>query len=311
MTQMRPPKVTAAAGSRAPAAERQSTAQDPAPVAPPTPERCRLLLQRWRADLDLSPREGSQLAPELAGLDRQLARLEQRRPRVAVFGRVGVGKSSLLNALVGEASFATDVAHGSTRHQQARPWQRAVPGLAGVELVDTPGIDEIAAAARARLAARVVLGSDLVLLVLDADLGRVEIAPDRTMNYTDKAQKLTIKLEGGLQWLGGQQLEGLLRFRDKERGEEGRRQRQQLAVESLLKQMGHRHQLQQLPNLITKLQNQVDTNLTHREALSLLAAALQQSEPVRFRSLPLKPPLKPGVPLRQLAPEARDQPWPN
>jgi LCP family protein required for cell wall assembly len=149
------------------------------------------------------------------------------------------------------------------------------------------------------------------LRTLVDDLGRVEIAPDRTMNYTDKAQKLTIKLEGGLQWLGGQQLEALLRFRDKERGEEGRRQRQQLAVESLLKQMGHRHQLQQLPNLITKLQNQVDTNLTQREALSLLAAALQQSEPVRFRSLPLKPALQPGDPLRQLAPQAGDQPWPN
>lgn len=41
------------------------------------------------------------------------------------------------------------------------------------------------------------------LRTLVDDLGRVEIAPDRTMNYTDKAQKLTIKLDGGLQWLGG------------------------------------------------------------------------------------------------------------
>ena len=45
-----------------------------------------------------------------------------------------------------------------------------VPGLAAVELVDTPGIDEIAAHARQRLAARVALGADLVLLVLDGDL---------------------------------------------------------------------------------------------------------------------------------------------
>ena len=192
MTQTRPPKASAAAGSWAPASERQATAQDPSSVAPPTPERCRLLLQRWRADLELSPREASQLAPELAGLDRQLARLEQRRPRVAVFGRVGVGKSSLLNALLGEASFATDVAHGCTRHQQARPWQRAVPGLAGVELVDTPGIDEIAAAARARLAARVALGSDLVLLVLDADLGRVEIEALETLLASGKPLLLVL-----------------------------------------------------------------------------------------------------------------------
>jgi len=158
-------------------------------AAPATPERCRLLLRQWRAGLEagveaasppgaspraLSPRERSELGPELAGLDQQLARLEARRLRVAVFGRVGVGKSSLLNALLGEEAFATDVAHGSTRHQEARPWRRPLADLAAVELVDTPGIDEIAAPARERLARRVALGADLVLLVIDADLGRVE-----------------------------------------------------------------------------------------------------------------------------------------
>jgi len=147
-----------------------------APPAPPaTPERCRLLLTCWRRELQLSARERSLLAPELASLDRQLGRLEQRRPRIAVFGRVGVGKSSLLNALLGEEHFATDVAHGCTRRQESQPWRQLISGLAGVELVDTPGIDEIAAAARARLASRLALGADLVLLVLDGDLTRVEL----------------------------------------------------------------------------------------------------------------------------------------
>lgn len=112
---------------------------------------------------------------ELAGLDRQLARLRQRRPRLAVFGRVGVGKSSLLNALLGEERFATDLAHGCTRRQDSCPWGQPLQGLSGVDLVDTPGIDEIAAAARARLAARVALGADLVLLVIDADLTQPEL----------------------------------------------------------------------------------------------------------------------------------------
>ena len=141
---------------------------------PATPERCRLLLEQWRSQLQLSGREQSQLGGQLQALDHQLDRLQQRRLRVAVFGRVGVGKSSLLNALLGQAAFATDVAHGCTRHQEARTWAQPVAGLAQVELVDTPGIDEIAAAARARLAARVALSSDLVLLVLDGDLTSVE-----------------------------------------------------------------------------------------------------------------------------------------
>lgn len=144
------------------------------PPLPATPERCQLLLDQWRQQLELSGREQSQLAGQRQALDRQLERLRQRRLRLAVFGRVGVGKSSLLNALLGEAAFATDVAHGCTRHQAARAWDQPIAGLQRVELVDTPGIDEIAAAARARLAARVALGADLVLLVLDGDLTSVE-----------------------------------------------------------------------------------------------------------------------------------------
>ena len=144
------------------------------PQPPATPERCRLLLGRWRRDLELSGRERSQFAGALVALDRQLERLEQRRLRVAVFGRVGVGKSSLLNALLGEPAFDTDVAHGCTRRQSSARWSQPVGGLGGVELVDTPGIDEIAAAGRARLASRVALGADLVLLVIDSDLTSVE-----------------------------------------------------------------------------------------------------------------------------------------
>ncbi len=138
--------------------------------APSAAERCRQLLARWRSGLVLSGREQAALAPELASLDRQLDRLRRRRPRVAVFGRVGVGKSSLLNALLGEEHFTTDVAHGCTRRQQQQAWGQPLAGLEGVDLVDTPGIDEIAAAARSRLAARVAVGADLVLLVIDSDL---------------------------------------------------------------------------------------------------------------------------------------------
>ncbi|WP_233130063.1 DUF697 domain-containing protein [Synechococcus sp. 1G10] len=141
---------------------------------PPILERCEQLLLRWRGQLSLSARERTSLGPELAALDRQLERLRRREAHVAVLGRVGVGKSSLLNALLGEPRFATDLAHGSTRAQQRQLWSGAMDGPLQVQLVDTPGIDEVAAAARHRLAARVALGADLVLVVLDGDLSRVE-----------------------------------------------------------------------------------------------------------------------------------------
>ena len=81
-------------------------------------------LIQWREGLQLSRREQSVLGPELQGLDRQLRRLQQRQLRLAVFGRVGVGKSSLINALIGAEALATDVAHGSTRRQHTVDWQR-------------------------------------------------------------------------------------------------------------------------------------------------------------------------------------------
>ena len=137
---------------------------------PASIERCRQLLNRWRSDLHLSSREQGALRGDLQLLDRQLERLEQRRLRIAVFGRVGVGKSSLINALIEKPLLATDIAHGSTRRQQAVPWPITVPELSQIELIDTPGIDEIDAAGRERLARRVALGADLVLLVLDSDL---------------------------------------------------------------------------------------------------------------------------------------------
>ena len=145
------------------------------PEPPPASERCRLLLRQWRHELQLNGRERSLLGGALAVLDRQLERLEQRHLRVAVFGRVGVGKSSLLNALLGGPVFATDVAHGCTRSQQAARWDVALRALERVDLVDTPGIDEIAAAGRGRLAGRVARGVDLVLMVLDGDLTGVDL----------------------------------------------------------------------------------------------------------------------------------------
>ena len=144
-------------------------------IPPPASiDRCWQLLQRWRGELKLTRREQGVLAGSLVVLDRQLDRLKTRRLRIAVFGRVGVGKSSLINALIGTAVMATDVAHGKTRRQQAVSWPISIPGLDQIELIDTPGIDEIQAAGRARLARRIAMEADLVLVVIDSDLSRID-----------------------------------------------------------------------------------------------------------------------------------------
>ena len=161
-------------------------------MPPATTERCRQLLQRWRQDLRLTRREQGLLRGELTLLDRQLQRLEHKVLRLAVFGRVGVGKSSLINALVGQRLLETDVAHGSTRRQQAVTWPLKLDGLQRVELIDTPGIDEIDAAGRTRLATRVAMGVDLVLLVIDSDLTRCDRDALETLQASGKPLRLVL-----------------------------------------------------------------------------------------------------------------------
>ncbi len=92
----------------------------------------------------------------------------------------------MINALIGAEALATDVAHGSTRRQQAVIGTAPGAMEGCCKLVDTPGIDEIAAPARERLARRVATGSDLVVMVIDGDISAPELAAFRTLQDSGK-----------------------------------------------------------------------------------------------------------------------------
>ena len=151
----------------------------------------RNLLQNLLAHLDLSERERSSLTPLLADLEETLSRLENGKIQIAAFGLVGRGKSSLLNALIGQAVFETGPLHGVTQVIDASSWslsQTAIAGtklpvqtlslvqdgLATVELVDTPGIDEVEGEQREALAIAVAERADLILFVVTGDITRIE-----------------------------------------------------------------------------------------------------------------------------------------
>ncbi len=119
------------------------------------------------------------LAADYQEVEQMLQKLEQGHLHLAAFGRVSVGKSALLNALLGEARFSTSPLHGETKDRQTGQWREFQEG--NVFLVDTPGINEVQGEAREQLAREVASRADLVLFVVDGDLTDTEIAALRSV----------------------------------------------------------------------------------------------------------------------------------
>ncbi|TVQ10251.1 MAG: DUF697 domain-containing protein [Leptolyngbya sp. DLM2.Bin27] len=104
------------------------------------------------------------------------AKLESRCLRVAVFGLVSRGKSAVINALVGENLLETGPLHGVTRWPRSVYWQ---PKLAAdqpwqIELIDTPGLDEVGGDGRAEMAQTVATQADLIVFVVAGEITRLE-----------------------------------------------------------------------------------------------------------------------------------------
>ncbi|MEO0580095.1 MAG: Era-like GTP-binding protein, partial [Pseudomonadota bacterium] len=97
-----------------------------------------------------------------------LDKLEHGHVHIAAFGRVSTGKSSLLNALIGESAFSTSPLHGETQQAAMHAYHEAEAH--GVFLIDTPGLDEAFGEEREAHAREVVGRADLILFVVDADL---------------------------------------------------------------------------------------------------------------------------------------------
>lgn len=119
------------------------------------------------------------LAEDYQQVQAMLDKLDQGHIHIAVFGRVSVGKSATLNALLGEERFSTSPLHGETKHSQMGAWEEYHSG--GVYLIDTPGLNEVDGMERERLAHEVAERADLVLFVVDGDLTESEIRALRTL----------------------------------------------------------------------------------------------------------------------------------
>ena len=124
------------------------------------------------------------LAADYAEVEAMLDRLEHGQVHLAVFGRVSVGKSALLNALLGETRFEVGVLHGTTTRPGRGEWREA--RTQGVHLIDTPGINELSGEEREKLAFEVAGRSDVVLFVVDGDMTSIETEALRVLASTQR-----------------------------------------------------------------------------------------------------------------------------
>jgi small GTP-binding protein len=108
------------------------------------------------------------------------ARLARPILRIAVFGLVSRGKSAVINALVGEDILPTGPLHGVTRWPRSVYWRPPIDAVHDVdelpqlELIDTPGLDEVDGEARGSMAQEVAHQADLILFVVAGDITRTE-----------------------------------------------------------------------------------------------------------------------------------------
>ena len=141
-------------------------------------------------NIDLTAEEQNGLELDIDRLTEMLDKLEQSVVQIAAFGMVGRGKSSLLNALVGQDIFPTGALHGVTTTIDRANWKLSPEQIADtsanlqrltitsrggeIQLLDTPGIDEVNGEAREALACDLAQRVDLILFIVSGDVTQVE-----------------------------------------------------------------------------------------------------------------------------------------
>jgi len=132
----------------------------------------------------LTEQELSRQAAVKSGIDQLTAlmnKLDSSLLRVAVFGLVSRGKSAVINALIGEKILETGPLNGVTQWPRSIYWMPEADELSQskkeslkLELIDTPGLDEIKGQSRSKMARDIAQQADLILFVVSGDVTKTE-----------------------------------------------------------------------------------------------------------------------------------------
>ncbi|MBD2393695.1 LCP family protein [Cyanobacterium aponinum AL20118] len=121
-------------------------------------------------------------------------------------------------------------------------------------------------------------------------VGGVEVYVPVDMQYIDRTQGLYIDLKQGKQVLNGEEAEQFARFRQDNLGDIGRVQRQQILLKALGDKMRSPQMIFKTPQIIDLLQEEIDTDLTSSQIMTLAGFALGlDKKDIRMLMLPGRP----------------------
>ena len=157
---------------------------------------------------------------------------------------------------------------------------------------------------------RYVVMPRTALRTLVDGLGDVDLVLDQTYQHNDQSQGYSINLQAGRQRLNGEKAEQFARYRPTPLDNANRRTRQQDLILALVEQVKDSSVISTLPLLVRRLDDELDTNLSRREQLSLAAAVIASPLPVRITQVPLAKRVDNQI-LRQVKPDQTLPLWPQ
>ena len=157
---------------------------------------------------------------------------------------------------------------------------------------------------------RYVVMPRTALRTLVDGLGDVDLVLDQTYQHNDQSQGYNINLQAGRQRLNGEKAEQFARYRPTPLDNANRRTRQQDLILALVEQVKDSSVISTLPLLVRRLDDELDTNLSRREQLSLAAALIASPLPVRITQVPLAKRVDNQI-LRQVKPDQTLPLWPQ
>ncbi len=134
-----------------------------------------LLLKQWWESIDLTNYEKCNLNNEIISLNQQLFRLNEKQLRIGIYGKAGVGKSSILNLLLEKNLFKTGIINGTTKNIEREEWNFKHQSLKTIELIDSPGFDFCDIKDPENIFSQ-INSSELILFIIAGDINRNEVS---------------------------------------------------------------------------------------------------------------------------------------